>query len=113
MCRSLKRLRTGELLKPEKSQQCLKAINPVTLTNRSVRRNTSKPATRRGASARKPRKHGLGPPKTNSPAAAKRAAPTGRKTNCNYGRLNCQTSQSALESRPELVEPRPNNSSDI
>jgi bacterioferritin len=33
------------------------------------------------ASARKPRKHGLGPPSTNSPAAAKRAAPAGRKPN--------------------------------
>ena len=58
---------------------CLKAINPATRKNRSVRRNTSKPATRKRESARKPRKHGLGPPSTNSAAAAKRAAPAGRK----------------------------------
>ena len=48
--------------KPSKEHPCLKAINPATLTNRSVRRNTSKPATRKRVSARKPRKHGLGPP---------------------------------------------------
>ena len=47
---------------PSKELPCLKAINPATLTNRSVRRNTSKPATRKRGSARKPRKHGLGPP---------------------------------------------------
>src|ERR1039457_6743736 len=30
-----------------KNDECLKAINPVIPTNRNVRRNTSKPATRR------------------------------------------------------------------
>ena len=48
-----------------KHHPCLKAINPATLTNRSVRRHTSKPATRKKVSARKLRKHAPGPPSTN------------------------------------------------
>jgi bacterioferritin len=48
--------------KPNDEQSCLKAINPATLTNRNVRRHTSKPATRKRGSARKPQEHGPGPP---------------------------------------------------
>src|ERR1039458_388017 len=62
-----------------KNDECPKAINPATRKSRSVRRNTSKPTTRKRVSARKPRKRGLGPPSTNSTAAAKRAAPAGRE----------------------------------
>jgi len=45
-----------------KAPPCLKATNPVILTNRNARRRTSKPGTRTKVSARKPRKHGPGPP---------------------------------------------------
>ena len=44
---------------------CLKAINPVTLTNRKVRRHTSKQATRIEVSALRLRKHAPGPRSTN------------------------------------------------
>ena len=58
----------GKTVETTKDQSCLKAINPVTLTSRNVRRHTSSLATRKKVSARKHRKRGLGPPSTNSPA---------------------------------------------
>jgi len=67
--------------KPSKEPPCHKAINPVTLTNKSVRPDTSKPVTRKKVSARKPPKPALGPRSTNSPAAAKKAAPVGARIN--------------------------------
>ncbi len=55
-CLSLKNLSTRKLSKPSKEYLCLKAKIPATRTNRSARRLTLKPATRKGASARKMRK---------------------------------------------------------